>query len=261
MRKWMLRICILFVFSVLFLNLPGVTIAEDCQDPSGPGTPTSVGNVIIPPCWNSTGAPPTIVASSDTIAAGGSITLWVDSGGLASPPYTWAVSGTGYTLSDTETEDDLETLTLSCTTGSCGDNYDVNCTVTVTDDCGTEVSVTIRNISGEWGENIYECGLNSFNVNYAYKIIGSKRFFIRYGIGDEIAVFESCSFGMTCLGTGGSGLENLLIYQQINNEQLGIEARIVVVPDGPCNTVIPIDGTYYTDGHGFGYNEWSCPVE
>ncbi len=41
------------------------------------------------------GFTPDIDSSADTIAAGGSITLWVDSGGLACPPYNWSVSGNG----------------------------------------------------------------------------------------------------------------------------------------------------------------------
>ena len=52
------------------------------------------------------------------IAAGGTKNLWVDSLGDACPPYTWQVSGTGYSLNTYTTENDLETVTLSCAAGT-----------------------------------------------------------------------------------------------------------------------------------------------
>lgn len=63
------------------------------------------------------GFTPDIYASSATIAAGGSITLYVDSGGTACPDYEWSVSGTGYSI-DSTTENDLETVTLTSAAGT-----------------------------------------------------------------------------------------------------------------------------------------------
>ena len=51
------------------------------------------------------------------IAAGGTKSLWVDSGGLACPPYTWSVSGTGYSITP-QTENDLEVATLTSAAGT-----------------------------------------------------------------------------------------------------------------------------------------------
>jgi len=61
---------------------------------------------------------PKIKSSSDTIAADGSITLWVDSGGHSLPPYNWSVSGTGYSISPTTTNNYGETVTLTCASGT-----------------------------------------------------------------------------------------------------------------------------------------------
>ncbi|MBW2344884.1 MAG: hypothetical protein JRF53_12905 [Deltaproteobacteria bacterium] len=87
-------------------------------------------------CWNSPGGgqslydeftfpdewrdpyKPKIKYSSDTIAAGYSITLWVDSGGHGLPPYNWSVSETGYSISPSTTNNDLETVTLTCAAGT-----------------------------------------------------------------------------------------------------------------------------------------------
>ena len=67
---------------------------------------------------NCIGSTPDIDSSSDEIAAGGSITLWVDSGGLACPPYNWSVSGNGYSLDKSTTNNDMETVTLTCASGT-----------------------------------------------------------------------------------------------------------------------------------------------
>jgi len=61
---------------------------------------------------------PKIKSSSDTIAAGDSITLWVDSGGQACPLYHWSVSGTGYSISPSTTNTAPETVSLTCAAGT-----------------------------------------------------------------------------------------------------------------------------------------------
>ena len=110
------------------------------------------------------GANPTIYASSATIDPSGTITLYVDSGGLARPNYSWSVSGVGYSLDKSITSNDLEVVTLTAppNTGTCGTDYDIVATITVTDNCGTEVSVSIRNTAGGWGSASFVCGSSTF---------------------------------------------------------------------------------------------------
>ena len=59
-----------------------------------------------------------INSSSEEIVPGGTIDLWVDTGGSGYPPYTWAVSGTGYSLSGTTTYSGEEIVTLICNHGT-----------------------------------------------------------------------------------------------------------------------------------------------
>jgi len=84
-------------------------------------------------------------STSDTIAPGGSITMYV-TGGLST--YSWSVSGTGYTLGSSVTTGLSNTLTSA--SGTCGVNYDAVASVTVTDTCGTEANFDIRNTGGQW---------------------------------------------------------------------------------------------------------------
>jgi hypothetical protein len=173
-----LRTCMFIIIpSVLCLNPVFVASVEDCQNCGGPGTPTSAGNLVRQPGWDCicTGAKPTIVASSETISKGGSITLRVNSGGLACPSYTWSTTSKGYTLNKTKTNND-EAVTLSCTTGNCGTNYDVYATIKVTDNCGQPADIVIRNTAGTWKSyhnHTYSCGGNNCNTCpnrvYSYK--------------------------------------------------------------------------------------------
>jgi hypothetical protein len=135
------RICL--ILSVFCLTIKGTVLAEDCCD--GKGTPTSAGNAEYFSECECVGAKPTIVASSETIVKGGSITLSVTGG---CPPYTWSTSSKGYSL----TYNKDGTVTLSCTTGTCGTNYAVYATVTVMDNCGVPDTIVIRNTAGTWKE-------------------------------------------------------------------------------------------------------------
>ena len=63
-------------------------------------------------------APTIYTDGGGTVASGGSTNLWVDSGGFACPPYTWTVSGLGYSLSKATTDNDLETNVLSLAGGT-----------------------------------------------------------------------------------------------------------------------------------------------
>jgi hypothetical protein len=162
MKIKILFLCLLCAVISLFLTHSPKSIADDsCSGNNEQGVPTKAGNVIISDNWRSdcecTGAVPTITANSDTIAPGGSITLYVDSGGLACPPYTWS-AGNGYSFSQNETENDLEETTMTSASGTCGVNYDVYTTVTVTDACGTMATATIRNTAGTWVYDSNVCG-------------------------------------------------------------------------------------------------------
>jgi hypothetical protein len=84
-------------------------------------------------------------STPDTILPGGSISVYVLYG---CPPFTWAVSGTGYSIGQTQTEG--RSNQLNCAAGTCGVNFDAFAKVTVTDSCGGAVTGTIRNTAGQW---------------------------------------------------------------------------------------------------------------
>jgi len=96
-------------------------------------------------CFTSPGFVFDDAATPDTIVAGNSITVTI-SGGCW--PYTWTVSGTGYSLDFDETSGTSNTL--NCAAGTCKVNYDPYCVVYVTDTCGSGVNFTILNSAGSW---------------------------------------------------------------------------------------------------------------
>lgn len=86
---------------------------------------------------------PPSISAADTIAPGGSITITAVTG---CPPFTFTVSGTGYTItpiSDT-------TATLTSASGTCGINYARNAVVTATDLCGSAPTKAVRSTGGAW---------------------------------------------------------------------------------------------------------------
>jgi len=179
MAKKIIQIgCMLIIPIVLFLNPVWKVIAGDCGDCNYP--PTFPGNAIL--CTEE--VPNLVVTYAPgmaTIDSSHPVALSATGG---SPPYTWSTSSLGYNLDKTLTTNDLEILTLSCLSGTCGTTYKVVATVTVTDICGKTSTVEIRNSSGKWA-NCYSfsqscyssCDCEGGSGNYL--IIGSHRIYHR----------------------------------------------------------------------------------
>jgi hypothetical protein len=130
------------------------------------------------------GATPTIVASDSTIDPGGSITLYVDSGGLACPPYTWEVDDASYQITS-ETENDLENATLTANSGSCGGEYssdNIVVTVTVIDNCGLTDTIKIRNTDGDWYSKVTTCTFSGSTTEIIENIIDDVKYTMKYNI-------------------------------------------------------------------------------
>jgi len=79
------------------------------------------------------------------IDPGGSIYVVANGG---EPPYTWGITGTGFSF------DDEVTLTpvnyLNAENETCGAGLDSGATFTITDNCGTELTGKVRNTDGKW---------------------------------------------------------------------------------------------------------------
>jgi len=96
--------------------------------------------------------------SPETIGQDTSVTVYVE-GGVS--PFTWTVSGTGYTLAEARTSGRANTLIASAS--ACG-----TATITVTDECEDEVVGQVRNTTGAWTFKGAYCGVTglSMSVNY-----------------------------------------------------------------------------------------------
>lgn len=84
-------------------------------------------------------------STPDTIAPGGQVTLYITGG---CPPYSWAVTGDGYTLGSIVTEG--KTNTLNSASGVCGTDFDAYVKVSIVDACGDTDEVYLRNTDGQW---------------------------------------------------------------------------------------------------------------
>lgn len=92
------------------------------------------------------GTSPTVFSAAETVDRGSTVNLWVESGGLACPPFVWSVSGTGFTLSRSQTDGDYVVNRLQAGITACGP-----ATITVVDKCGVSATGTVRcNQGSDW---------------------------------------------------------------------------------------------------------------
>ncbi len=146
-------------------------------------------------------------STSETIVAGGSASIVVLYG-LA--PFMWQVSGKGYSLTGS-VKTEARTNSISCVNGTCGAAFDAVASITCTDACGNEVSVSIRNTVGQWvlkGGCLPCCGTcqgmggedctGTTAITPVECIVGNKRWIlgsagISYDNGWPNAFMDSCS--------------------------------------------------------------------
>lgn len=147
---------ILWIMTILFWLHPiDSSFAGGCDDKgAGVGTSTLTGNYIYPPGYLCPENPSLVydtANSAETIELNGSATLIVIGN---NPPYTWSVSGTGFTL-ENEGQPTGPTNTLYADDTACG-----TATITVTGCGGPSVTGSVRSIAGHWEYNT-ECSLYS----------------------------------------------------------------------------------------------------
>jgi hypothetical protein len=196
MRKKLIAFLLvsIVISSIFFISTGKMTTAEECNDCNPISTEPGDADYSQINC-ECTGVIPTIVASSDEIEPGHSITLHVDSGGLACPPFTWEVDDSSYSITS-ETNADLENATLIANSGSCGGEYsnsNIAVTVTVTDSCEETDTIVIRNTEGSWvykggnystgmrGTGAERCGLGAGGTATEYSIttiVGKERWIV-----------------------------------------------------------------------------------
>jgi len=131
------KIGLMILTSVFCLFLSGVAAEKECWDSLG-GGPTFTGNHTYTPDWY-----PEFQYdpnNPDEIDRNSSVGISVIGG---FPPYTWQVSGNGFSLSLNETEGLSNALYANDT--ACG-----TATIEVTDKYGTHVTGYVRCSEGEW---------------------------------------------------------------------------------------------------------------
>ena len=109
----MLRKLVLGIFAAFYL-CSMTNIVATASNGAGCNIVTIPKIVAYSPGWYGDPEPS---STSDEVSPGGSIALWVDSGGYGCAPYSWSVSGTGYSI-DSETSNDLEIVTLNSAAGT-----------------------------------------------------------------------------------------------------------------------------------------------
>ena len=136
---------------VFFLNLTGALGQEEqCIVPTVPGYVAGI-ETWLAPC-ECDGGSPHAYSISDAVTRGNYTTMWVDSAGLACPPYRWSLGGTGFHFGDVsgptaaQTNADMDTIELWADETACG-----SALVTVTDACGEQAAISVREPSnGGW---------------------------------------------------------------------------------------------------------------
>ena len=130
------KIVLMILMSFFCLHFIGLTVADECWDGEG-GGPTFTGNHNYPSSWF-----PEFQYdpnNPDEIYRNSSVGISVIGG---FPPYTWEVSGTGFSIPISTTD---RTNTLSADNTACGTG-----TITVTDNHGVPVTGYVRNTTGVW---------------------------------------------------------------------------------------------------------------
>lgn len=201
-------------------------------------------------------------STPDTIVKNSSITVYVTGG---CPPFTFATSSLGYTFNGgvQSYETNNRFVTLSCVNGTCGTNFAVTCSLTITDDCNSIVSVTIRNTSGKWSGLTNVCGSTGGSRRYANPVGGMQYI---------IAAQESCSnnyygCGESCVSTIISQFSGVLF--NVNSD---LQGKWITFTCGVAQNCSPAGNklvltevatgrsVYVSKGWGLGlfYRTWIC---
>jgi hypothetical protein len=145
--KMIVNVLLLLTISI-YLHPVDKSIAGTCDEmESSESTPTFTGNHNYYENWST--SPELDPGIPEEIAPNNSITLSV-SGGCS--PYTWSVSGQGFTLDESITTGLTNTLNSNGT--SCG-----SAEITVTDCVGNTTTKYIRGTEGQWVQ-IATCGVS-----------------------------------------------------------------------------------------------------
>lgn len=269
-KKTVKTLMSLLILSTIISFDSGInSTADECNDcaliPSTPGD-TDYCSI----SQNNPESKPIIQASSTQIGAGGSISLNVNAESLAYPPYNWSVSNAIYTLDKSTTMSNLEIVTMSAATGSCGNGYsdsNISVTVTVTDACGESNQIMIRNTAGSWGSWIKICGVGNYGSYWSDPIND-----IQYNVeelGPYYCDYPSTPCNDSCANYVLSNLNGMTFrYEGTENSHRHYECGDNTIC-GETSILIEKEWVYYA-GKWFSwrvrngslrvfYRQWGCP--
>jgi hypothetical protein len=205
----------------------------------------------------------TVYASSEEISPSNAVYLRAAWG---CPPYQWSVSGTGYSLSKTTTNGELDYTVLSVVGGTCGQQYAPYVTATVTDSCEGEDSTVIRNTGGAWinkGGPYVRCSYGGGDCNSCYHLYCAGGC---SGPSYEIQTSPITKWAITgyqcncCAGSGG----NETCLKWCDQGGLAEESHPLCTPPHLCNQGLhgcpdPWEGYNFCEPDTSEKCEWQCP--
>lgn len=190
--------------------------------------------------------------------------MYVDSDELACPPFTWSVTGTGFSFSKSQTDSDLEINYLQTDNTACG-----VATITVTDDCGVTYTTYYHCDQGHWNSIqtdgcrvcVTDATCWAYEGPYRYRLQVCKD-------ASYILVQGGCAYGSS--GCVGQAYYDEREWEGPSMCKMNLECcRVNFNPGEPCYMFEenPVDGQCYTDGGNHQeYNidewqkwEWICP--
>lgn len=182
-NRWLLLVG-LTTLLVSFVIWTSETVLGSCVVPTVPGNASNIAKWVLAPV---------LYASSDTAERQEEVDAWVDCQGWGSPPFTWTVTGTGFSLSKARTYSDQETNVLSAGGTACG-----SAIIQVSDSRGVTASGSVRcPSSGKWEPKGYYCGFDQVVPASEYRYGKPYHYFKAYHGNKRV--------DMTITGSGGSG--------------------------------------------------------
>ncbi len=241
-REGAIRLSFCGLFLLVFMSTSAGAWAQEnmCIVPTGSGQ-----------TLNQLDSALTIIASAEEISPAQPVSLraaW----GCSPFEYTWQVQGTGYSLSKTTTNGDLDYTVLTVASGTCGEDHDVFAVVTVTDACLSTDTVKIRYAGGQWelvwqASAVNEIGCAPSNVpgnwpHYYYSDVDDGAIFWRFRVQAETQ----------CMSPGGGGN-----WDASPDPPCGTPEQCAAVHFSDLSCTIPTSGCFVPTSDVFKY-EWQC---
>ena len=197
-KRKFLKICLFMLMLVFCSYFSGAAFAGICDECNNSGgVQTFSGIFIVPPEWRAIKWAPD---NLKVINRNATLTVSVINGTY---PYSWSVSGTGFSLDPVQTQKKGSSNKLTAEDTACG-----AAEITVTDNDGipeTMATGYVRCTSGTWGPPHVVCGEGTGILGYCSKINGMFKYLSIPGEGCDCNYACDCNPGdENCIKNPGS---------------------------------------------------------